>query len=79
MKITLKDIAIAGAGAVAGILWYEYICQKICQEGRMYRVLKRSDGTYQVYGNVSIIPPEDKDKITAATETVESEPWGDTL
>lgn len=73
--IKLRDVVIAGVGAVAGMIWYEYICQTTCEQGRMYRVQKRSDGSYSVYGDVNIIPPEDKDKITAATETVEEEPW----
>lgn len=66
MKITLKTVATVGISALAGVFWYEYICQEACKQGRMYRSLKRSDGTYQVYGSTDAISPEDRDKIYTA-------------
>lgn len=63
MKITLKGIATVGISAMAGVFWYEYICQEACKQGRMYRSLKRSDGSYSVYGSTDAIDPVDRDKI----------------
>ena len=66
MNITLKGIATVGISAAAGVFWYEYICQEACKQGRMYRSLKRSDGSYSVYGDINAISPEDRDKIYTA-------------
>ena len=66
MKITLKGIAIVGASAVGGMLWYEYMLQKACNMGKMYRSMKQNDGTYMVHGSIDAIDPVDRDKIYTA-------------
>lgn len=63
---TLKTLALIGASALGGMIWYEYVMQENCKKGYMYRSLKKPDGSYSVYGSTDAISPEDRDKIYTA-------------